>query len=386
MNDKTAAREPFGAPETGRELDQYELISLLVQADLPVLVWGEPGTGKTAYLKALALAFAQHIEVLIASIREPTDFGGLPVIRPEGVVLSTPAWALRLLENGGLLFIDEVTTCPPSVQAALLRVIHERVVGDTPLPPDRVHIVASANPPDQASGGWSLSPPMANRFAHVHYTPDPEHWIAGMVGSWPTPSIPRLPSDWERLLPQARAVVASYIQHLPSALQQLPKEEAKRGEAWPSCRTWDHATRAIAACWSLRAKMLRGVAACVGTPEAIRFVSWARNLDLPDPEKLLADPTRFQLPERQDKAFAVIHSLTAAFLNRPTLQRWNSLWDCFGKVIDLKKTDLIVSSAKSVARFHDDPAYHFPAPLKWGEALPMLEEIGAIDQHPHRRR
>ncbi len=50
------------------------------------------------------------------SIREPADIAGLPVIGAGGVVLDPPAWARRLAEAGsGYLFLDELTTCPPSV-------------------------------------------------------------------------------------------------------------------------------------------------------------------------------------------------------------------------------------------------------------------------------
>ncbi len=361
---------------SGRDLSIYDLIAVLVQANLPVLVWGEPGTGKTAFLKALALALSQHIEVLIASIREPTDFGGLPVVRPEGVVLNTPSWAMRLLQRGGLLVIDEITTCPPSVQAALLRVVHERVVGDTPLPADKVRIVAAANPPDQAAGGWSLSPPMANRFAHVKHVPSIEVWISGMVGNWPVPKVTLLPANWTDRLSEARSLVASYIQHSPSSLQRLPKEESRRGEAWPSCRTWDYSATALAASWSCGAKPLAAVSACIGESETIPFTTWVSNLDLPDPEVLLADPRKFSLPDRQDKAYAVINSLTAAFLSKPTLDRWNAMWSCFGAVIDAKKLDLILSPSKRVSHYHKDKG--FPAPLKYAEMLPTFQEIGAL--------
>ena len=68
-----------------------------------------------------------------------------------------PGLGWRLAEAGrGLLFLDELSTAPPAVQAALLRVVLERVVGDLTLP-DEVAVVAAANPPDQAADGWDLS-------------------------------------------------------------------------------------------------------------------------------------------------------------------------------------------------------------------------------------
>jgi len=53
----------------------------------------------------------------------------------DGVRFAPPSWALRLAEAGhGLLFLDELSTAPPAVQAALLRVVLERAVGDLMLP------------------------------------------------------------------------------------------------------------------------------------------------------------------------------------------------------------------------------------------------------------
>lgn len=57
---------------------------------------------------------------------------------------------------------DEISTAPPAVQAALLRVVLERVVGDLELP-DGVAVIAAANPPEQAAGGWDLSATISRR-------------------------------------------------------------------------------------------------------------------------------------------------------------------------------------------------------------------------------
>ncbi len=134
-------------------------LSIAIQARIPVLAWGPPGVGKTATITAVAEALGLPVEVVIASVREPSDFAGLPVIRDDGVRMEPPAWARRLAAAGrGIVFFDEVSTAPPAVQAALLRVVLDRVVGDLALP-SGVAIVAAANPPEQAAGGWDLSPP-----------------------------------------------------------------------------------------------------------------------------------------------------------------------------------------------------------------------------------
>jgi len=82
-------------------------LALCVQAGVPVLLWGAPGVGKTATIKSIASALGLPCEPVIASVREPADFAGLPVIREDGVVMEAPAWAKRLARAGrGLLSIS----------------------------------------------------------------------------------------------------------------------------------------------------------------------------------------------------------------------------------------------------------------------------------------
>src|SRR4029078_12187071 len=71
--------------------------------------------------------------------REPQDFGGFPVSTQDGVRLLPMASAHdapRLAEGGCrvVVFLDELTTVPPTTQAAMLRLLTENVCGELKLP------------------------------------------------------------------------------------------------------------------------------------------------------------------------------------------------------------------------------------------------------------
>src|ERR687886_1310657 len=173
-----------------------EALSVAVAARVPVLLWGGPGTGKSSAVRDLAAAMDWPCEVVIASIREPSDFAGLPVVADGTVRFAPPRWAQRLASAGqGVLFLDEISTAPPAVQAALLRVVLERVVGDLALP-DGVVVVAAANPPEQSADGWDLSAPLANRFCHLDWVVDVNAFADGIVSGFPAPVVPPLPGGW----------------------------------------------------------------------------------------------------------------------------------------------------------------------------------------------
>ena len=97
-------------------------------------------SGKTEFTKSLEAGFARagikcKVIILVGSIREPQDFGGFPVSTPDGVRLLPMAWARdakRLAEDGYLVvvFLDELTTVPPTTQAAMLRLLTENVCGE----------------------------------------------------------------------------------------------------------------------------------------------------------------------------------------------------------------------------------------------------------------
>ncbi|MGB5757408.1 MAG: AAA family ATPase, partial [Acidimicrobiales bacterium] len=59
-------------------------LGVAVASRIPVLLWGAPGTGKSSVVRDLASVMDWPCEVVIASIREPSDFAGLPIVVDGG--------------------------------------------------------------------------------------------------------------------------------------------------------------------------------------------------------------------------------------------------------------------------------------------------------------
>ena len=78
-----------------------EALGVCIDARVPFLLWGDPGEGKTAVVESAAEQ-GWHVETLIVSHHEPSDFAGLPVVGREGTVtLAPPAWAQRRADHTG---------------------------------------------------------------------------------------------------------------------------------------------------------------------------------------------------------------------------------------------------------------------------------------------
>ncbi|MGW3646259.1 AAA family ATPase [Streptomyces sp. NPDC000878] len=336
---------------------QLEALTLAVAADLPVLLWGEPGIGKTAALTQLAAALDLPLTTVIASVHEPSDFSGLPVVGDDpathGVPMAPPDWAVRLVRAGrGLLFLDELSTAPPAVQAALLRLVLERRIGALQLPPG-VRIVAAANPRSSAADGWELSPPLANRFVHLQWTHDHEVVVRGLGGTWPRATLPRLdPEKLPDAVDFARRAVCALLAARPKLVHQLPGNETRRGGAWPSPRSWDMTLSLIAfatAAGSSREVLSLLVRGAVGDGPGLELLASLDRLDLPDPESLLADPAGAELPERGDLRQAVLDGVVAAVRGRPDKSRWDAAWALLVRALETGAPDLVVVPATTLA-------------------------------------
>jgi hypothetical protein len=330
-------------------------------------------------LRALADAAGLPCEVVIASIREPSDFAGLPVVIDGEVRFAPPSWARRLAgRTDGLLFLDELSTAPPAVQAALLRVVLERVVGDLVLP-DGIVIVAAANPPEQAADGWDLSAPLANRFCHLDWTMDARTFAEGMAAGFAAPATVRLPDGWERHLVAARALVSAFALVRPALVVAPPLDAAEAGRGWPSPRTWDMTARLLAASRASGAgddavsALVRGA---VGDGAGAEFLAWSAELDLPDPEAVLADPSSFVLPERGDRAYAALSSIAAAVVADTTVERWMAGWKVLGAAGE-RAPDVAAVAARLLARCRPAGA---AAPPEIKAFLPLLRDAGMLER------
>lgn len=304
------------------------LIDACGRAKVSVLLISEPGTGKSSLVRGLAQALGVPCETVLGSIREPADVAGLPVVQPDGSVgLAAPGWARRLAEAGvGIAFLDELTTSPPAVQAALLAVALERVVGDLVLP-DGVQVVAGANPPESAADGWELSPPLANRFCHVQFAPTVDEWLDGMTVGWAAPPASRAITPDRVRVEAIKALVTGFVKAKPEHLQAFPATEAGQGGPWPSRRSWAMLAAALAFVrdddTAARQALTFGL---VGEGVGIEFLTWVAAADLPDPAAVVDDPSLVDWRDRPDRVWAVLSAVVGWAAAQGTVEAWRSAW------------------------------------------------------------
>lgn len=154
----------------------------------PVFLWGPPGIGKSDIIHQIGDSMNAHVIDVRLSLWEPTDIKGIPYFDSNAQRM---AWAppielpdekLASEHETIILFLDEMNSAPPAVQAAAYQLILNRKVGTYVLP-DNVFIVAAGNRDSDKGLTYRMPSPLANRFVHLEMTPDFDDWISWSVNN-----------------------------------------------------------------------------------------------------------------------------------------------------------------------------------------------------------
>ena len=325
----------------------YLALGVAIKANVPVILWGAPGQGKTSVIKHFAEKENRHLEIILASIREPQDFIGLPALVDGEMRFMPPEWAKRLAtqKEGGMLFADEVNTAPPSVQAALLRVCLEKVAGDFDLGIE-TRIVAAANPPEIAADGWDLAAPLANRFCHLDWELPAAVVARGLAGNWPSYNLPDTSRELiADALQNERLLVAAFLIAQGHRVTEMPNSTTDQGRAFPTPRSWETVTKvsgmvsALGLSPDIRYLLVNG---CVGEPATSEYLAYRENQDLPDPEDIIANP-QIDLPNRPDQLYLLTGSVMRALTSNFTKVRWESVGQFIKRLFETGHPDVGVS-------------------------------------------
>lgn len=346
-----------------RRLMHAALFTPLAQGrwGLPLCFWGEPGIAKSAIIEGIAEEVGLPCEVLSPGERGEGAFGVIPVPSKGVLTYPPPDWTLKMAD-GGIVFVDELTTAPPAIQPALLGLVLARRIGGTVLGP-RVRVIAAANPPELAAGGYDLPPPVANRLGHIDFAPPSveEHiafMLSGSTGNGghveeqksAVKEEKRVTESWSEPWAIARGIETAFLRAMSHHKNVCPKAgDPKGSRGWPSDRSWEAATRALASATIHGLSEVETevfVGAFIGEAVASEFFAFKQKQDLPNPADLLDGREKFtHSAARLDRTAAVLQSCTA--LITPTSaprrkERAEAFWTRVLEPLATSKTDLDV--------------------------------------------
>lgn len=267
-------------------------IESLVEQRVPTFLWGAPGIGKSSIVKQIAKSRGIGFIDLRLALMDPTDLKGIPFYDKDS---HTALWAppAFLPSTGeGILFLDELNSAAPSVQASAYQLILDRRVGEYELP-DGWAIVAAGNREGDRGVTYRMPSPLANRFVHFEMDVDVEDW---------------------RLWAYRNALderVISYISYKNEHLFTFDAKSDAKSFATP--RSWEYVNSVLKSKVS-EDLLLETIGGAVGKDVAVSFLAFCKVMSrLPDIKNILQSGSG-EYSDEVDVLYALSTGLVSAFL------------------------------------------------------------------------
>lgn len=286
------------------------LYASAINSGLPVksipssFLWGAPGVGKSDGVRQIAAKITAETgkKTCVTDIRlllfSPIDLRGIPMadqnrqftewLRPKIFDLDPSEDVINLV------FLDELSSAPQSIQAAAYQITLDRTVGEHRLP-DNTIIIAAGNRTTDRSVAFRMPNALANRMLHFRIDVDFDSWRAWAVRS--------------RIHP----LVIGYLSYDHSKLYHEP--EGKEDIAYPTPRTWAfvsnllYASGITAESGSLPGDLHYLIGGCIGIGAATEFEGWCNVYrDLPSAEDIFKG-RKAEYPRKPDVLYALISSM-----------------------------------------------------------------------------
>jgi MoxR-like ATPase len=243
----------------GRELIQ--LASACHRADIPLLIEGRHGVGKSELLVQCAKEMAIGIKVRDLSVMEPCDLVGIPILEGKLTQFCPPAFLPK--RGKGLFVIEELNRAPVYMRAHCLQLLTSRRINDYRLPVGWLP-VAAINPDDEAYDTSQVDAALRSRFLNIRVVPSRREWLA-----W---------ADSQKLHPS----VVQYVASDPSVFD----DPTSNPRAWTYVAHFLSKNSNGSVAEPLLAK---GIAGLVGNNRAASFLSFLETQDKPLDAKAVLD-------------------------------------------------------------------------------------------------
>ena len=265
-----------------------------------VMLWGAPGVGKSQGVRQIAKGIEKNTKkkVHVTDVRlllfNPIDLRGIPTANADKTLAIWLKPQIFQMDSSdkivNILFLDEISAAPQSVQAAAYQITLDRVVGEHKLP-DNCIVIAAGNRVTDKSVSFKMPKALANRLLHIE--------IEGSFNSW---------LDWAVI----NGVNEKVVGFLSFRTDRLFGFDAKSDDlAFATPRSWEMVSNILNNVSNDVNKMYPMIAGLIGSGLAVEFRSWCNlNRDLPDIEKIFDGKER-RIPERSDVMYAVISSMSS---------------------------------------------------------------------------
>jgi hypothetical protein len=232
-----------------------------------------------------------------------------------------------------VLFMDEMNSAAPSIQAAAYQLVLNRRIGKYVLP-DNVVVIAAGNRESDKGVTYRMPAPLANRFVHIEMRVDHASWETWAVTN-------KIHKD-----------VVGYVGFAKQDLYDFDPRSSSRSFATP--RSWTFVSELLKDDDISTEDLTDMVAGAVGEGVAVKFMAHRKVAgQLPKPSEILAGKVK----ELKVKEISAMYSLTIAMCYElqdaakkeagKISAEWHEMADNFFKfMMDNFTTELTVMGAR----------------------------------------
>lgn len=264
-----------------------------------VMLWGPPGVGKSQAVRQIAkeIENATKKEVHVTDVRlllfNPIDLRGIPTSNADktlAVWLKPQIFQMDPSDNlVNILFLDEISAAPQSVQAAAYQITLDRIVGEHKLP-DNCIVIAAGNRTTDKSVAFKMPKALANRLMHIE--------VEGSFKSW---------KEWA-ITSGINDKVIGFLSFRQNYLMGF--DSSSDDLAFPTPRAWEMVSNLLNGISDDVDDMYSLIAGIVGSGVAVEFRTWAKVYkDLPSIEDIF-DGKMPKMPQNTDAMYALTASMT----------------------------------------------------------------------------
>lgn len=264
------------------------LLAAYIPANLPVLITGAPGVGKSDIVATAAKQAGFDLLISHPVVEDPTDSKGLPFpneSRQSAKFLPFGDLERALSAKEPLIwFLDDLGQASDDVQAAKMQLLLARRIGEHKLP-EHVTFIAATNRRTDNAGVSGILDPVKGRFVTiVDLVPNIDAWAAWAVKA------------------QIPAELIAYLRFKPEQL--LSKERTRNIENLPSPRGWGMVAKQMSVVPAgLEAIAFTGTVGSGAATELLAFLEMFRYL--PSVASVLLAPDTATIPEEPSARIAI---------------------------------------------------------------------------------
>jgi hypothetical protein len=264
------------------------------------MLWGPPGVGKSQGIRQVAKKIEEDTgkRVEITDVRlllfNPVDLRGIPTANEDKTLAVWLKPKIFQMDDSAevvnILFLDEISAAPQSVQAAAYQITLDRTVGEHRLP-DNCIVIAAGNRVTDRSVAFTMPKALANRLCHIEIVGDSKSWHDWAIGAG------------------VNSIVLGFLGYNPSMLMKF--DPASDSLSFPTPRSWEMVSNVLNNVSENIVEVYPLVAGCIGDEAAYELRSWSEVYSkIPNVEEVF-EGAAYDVPIRPEILFALSSEITA---------------------------------------------------------------------------